>query len=217
MPSGTPARARQDRNHVSFAHPPSLVHAVSSGTASASAPQRRSFLLQVSPPLLSGGAHGSVRGYHPCRGVQRCREYHGAGYELAHCSLSGVLGYVATWCSPCCFWGFFILATLPVDPQTTIGSGTSRDQNTYGALPVLWWLGTFISIVRDFIDFVSARCLKSVCLLLPLEIFLGRSCEQTVLCTPRRSRRELHATWLSLPVKNQTFRVYRLSRTLPKE
>ena len=37
MPSGTPARARQDRNHVSFSHPPSLVHAVPSGTASASA------------------------------------------------------------------------------------------------------------------------------------------------------------------------------------
>ena len=37
VPSGTPARARQDRNHVSFAHPPSLVPTVPSGTASASA------------------------------------------------------------------------------------------------------------------------------------------------------------------------------------
>ena len=26
---------------------------------------------------------------------------------------------------------FFILAFLPVDPQTGIGSGTSRNQNTY--------------------------------------------------------------------------------------
>ena len=53
VPSGTPRPVRQCRNLFSFAHPPSLFHAVPSGTASASA-LNDGPSLQVPPPLWSG-------------------------------------------------------------------------------------------------------------------------------------------------------------------
>ena len=56
---------------ISLTHPPSLFHAVPSGTASASA-LNDGLSLQVSPPLWSGRAHGPVRGCHPSR--RRCED-----------------------------------------------------------------------------------------------------------------------------------------------
>ena len=130
MPSGTPARARQDRNHVPFAHPHLPFSRSAKRHCQCKCTRRRSFLLQVSPPLQSGRAHGPVRAYHPCRGVERCRDWHFTGYELAHRSLAGVPGMCCCVVFTLLLLGFFILATLPADPQTTIGSRTSRDQDT---------------------------------------------------------------------------------------
>ena len=68
---------------------------------------------------------------YPCRGVRRCRVQQSTICERAHLSISDVPEMC--WCVvfTLVLLGFFMLATLPVDPQTAIGSGTSRTQTTF--------------------------------------------------------------------------------------
>ena len=55
-----------------------------------------------------------------CRGVRPCRVRQSTSCERAHLSISGVLGTCCCVVFTLVLLGFFILATLPVDPQTSI-------------------------------------------------------------------------------------------------